>query len=190
MLIGFNGTDNLDIDRLTTMLEENRTLLNEIAIKESNSDGATLPKLLFDIVNQANKIEYEKTSNNNDNSDRKEKEEQNEKQIEEIKDKEKQEQIIENTVKVISAQEIIGNLPKVWRILIEFLNHQKVEQVQFKENGQNEECYKSIQTSSGTKSEISVSKTYLKLKVHIHILLFILYINFKSNFISYFIYQF
>lgn len=54
MLMGFNGTNNIDIDRLTTMLEENRTLLNDMATKEVNcSDGATLPKLLFELVQQA-----------------------------------------------------------------------------------------------------------------------------------------
>uniref|UniRef100_A0A1I8MI18 Uncharacterized protein n=1 Tax=Musca domestica TaxID=7370 RepID=A0A1I8MI18_MUSDO len=52
MVMGFNGKNNLDIDRLTTMLEENRTLLNDMATKEC-TDGATLPKLLFELVEQA-----------------------------------------------------------------------------------------------------------------------------------------
>lgn len=67
--------------------------------------------------------------------------------------------------KVASAQEIIGNLPKVWKVLMELLSHHKIEHVQFKENGIGEDCYKSVETPNGPKAELSVSKTYIKLKV-------------------------
>ncbi|XP_075153233.1 uncharacterized protein LOC142226879 [Haematobia irritans] len=66
--------------------------------------------------------------------------------------------------KVTSTQEIIGNLPKVWRVLMELLNHHHTDPVPFEENGKGEDCYKSVETPHGPKAELSVSKTYLKLK--------------------------
>ncbi|XP_055386507.1 repetitive organellar protein [Condylostylus longicornis] len=249
MLMGFNGNNCLDIDRLTVMLEENRTLLNEMATKEANYEGASLPKLLFDIVKQVNDnddtvdnslnivstVECPTTllndvqnKNNsitckdNENTLLQEvagtasldvKQEENlskskllseavkseslqmgllkgtttsdinsldskesSNSINESKEKDINPNSLEveqenacleeknNADRVVSAQEIIGNLPKVWRVIMELLNHQKIEKVDFVENGQNEECYKLIQTPNGTKSELSVSKTYIKLK--------------------------
>lgn len=291
MVMGFNGKNNLDIDRLTSMLEENRTLLNDMATKEC-SDGATLPKLLFELVEQssvaANKqqqqgskplspgeaaavqarIDVEQQS---DASASESDEDINEEGIaqkpkdtsarttttttttettlttEELQQNQaaasslpssttlqvpnsnaaddedevdaartlsqaanNNEKLIvsattirgttsttkkhrkisnanrkstatgsgnnTNTTtlklcdidvknKVTSAQEIIGNLPKVWRVLMELLNHHKIDPVQFEENGKGEDCYKSVETPNGPKAELSVSKTYLKLKV-------------------------
>lgn len=144
MLTGFNGVNNLDIDRLTTMLEENRTLLNEMATTETDSEGACLPKLLFEIVKEANN-EDDTSETLNESSDEMD--------------------AARSNLRLSSSQEIIGNLPKVWRVLMELLNHQKIAQVEFQENGQGEDCYKSIQTPTGPKVELSVSKTYIKLKV-------------------------
>lgn len=143
MLTGFNGVNNLDIDRLTTMLEENRTLLNEMATTETDSEGACLPKLLFEIVKEANN-EDDTSETLNESSDEMD--------------------AARSNLRLSSSQEIIGNLPKVWRVLMELLNHQKIAQVEFQENGQGEDCYKSIQTPTGPKVELSVSKTYIKLK--------------------------
>lgn len=315
MVMGFNGKNNLDIDRLTTMLEENRTLLNDMATKEC-TDGATLPKLLFELVEQASvgdqanekpatpchspiaskdmmvfkpvensslqqQEEDIRTSQTEDDD-----EEDNEdtvdngnmaivandnngsdvialasapmhshhpqnpleqQQVENIDEaptamsastdatvdtNEKVSVTLQQTKskklhhshhrkgststsstsngsaskkantssssnvngagaaaltsstagisparrtikfndsevmgKVTSTQEIIGNLPKVWRVLMELLNHHHIDPVQFEENGKGEECYKSVETPHGPKAELSVSKTYLKLKV-------------------------
>uniref|UniRef100_A0A1I8NLM5 Uncharacterized protein n=1 Tax=Stomoxys calcitrans TaxID=35570 RepID=A0A1I8NLM5_STOCA len=333
MVMGFNGKNNLDIDRLTTMLEENRTLLNDMATKEC-TDGATLPKLLFELVEQASVVDTandkEKTptplsmpgikemtmqtttAKNTDNvanaleessegGDDDEDEDysedatttnsQNEdavmdnecmsalaandgsdttpsatetaldqanhgeQQHQHDVDLPQQQQIMQGNVvaapsadvtteavaasinekvsvsqqqskgkkqhhhhshhrkgsnnssgnkkatastsssssvasddavalatsasptrrtmrfndaavvgKVTSTQEIIGNLPKVWRVLMELLNHHHTDPVPFEENGKGEDCYKSIETPQGPKAELSVSKTYLKLK--------------------------
>lgn len=273
MVMGFNGKNNLDIDRLATMLEENRTLLNDMATKEINcSDGATLPKLLFELVEQAavdanNKRSRSPTptmptgevdeeivgdvTNNvvctldslkntqdtvayNDNQSVVDSTqttqdvtvvdefagtdgtivtpnaEDNENANINInpagsnskKQHQRKSAIATNNCsnsktknitssasgaataavaasststfklhepevigKVASTQEIIGNLPKVWKVLMELLSHHKIEQVQFEENGASEDCYKSVETPNGTKAELSVSKTYIKLKV-------------------------
>lgn len=196
MLMGFNGKNNLNIDRLTSMLEENRTLLNEMTTKESNSDGARLPRLLFDLVEQAGgenstaastsnsskhspnattsdatdivasierpSLSKEPLHNGSDVVDGLCSEASSEDGTGTIKGCPIKQEIID---KVASAQEIIGNLPKVWKVLMELLSHHKIEKVQFKENGNSEDCYKSIETPNGPKAELSVSKTYIKLKV-------------------------
>lgn len=71
-----------------------------------------------------------------------------------------------------SAEEIVENLPKVWRVLIELLSHQKAPFNDLTDNITNEQnpCYKTIQTSKGPSSVLSVSQTFIRLKVHIYIL--------------------
>ncbi|KAI9586012.1 intracellular protein transport protein USO1 [Glossina fuscipes] len=254
MVLGFNGKNNLDIDRLTAMLEENRALLNELAVKELNcSDDATLPKLLFELVEQASvsndnnqqnnnscrnsnsttpevedvNIDWNNISNTNDNAtllctdgnDGNYAQDQQQQQLvsecgqgaialpkhctdEKIivsanvaaantgKTGKKLHRKNSNNKKATSTattqssttvllnlhdspnlvskfatvEEIIDNLPKVWRVLMELLSHHQTEQVQFDENGKGEDCYKSAETSNSCKGELSVSKTYLKLK--------------------------
>lgn len=251
MVMGFNGKNNLDIDRLTTMLEENRTLLNDMATKEF-TDGATLPKLLFELVEQASTTTPDDSNKSQPASTKQlsrsptpslseesntAMEEENEQatltsNVEHIftttqaaaepqtpvtpsnmetvnaitaatdsvdgkvmaalpntKLKKHHRKTSSNNNrksssntcgtaaatmkfhdaeiigKVTSAQEIIGNLPKVWRVLMELLSHHKIDPVQFEENGKGEDCYKSVETPNGPKAELSVSKTYLKLKV-------------------------
>lgn len=250
--MGFNGKNNLNIDRLTKMLEENRTLLNEMTTKESNSDGARLPRLLFDLVEQAgggNSISNSCKHNPNattveiptasdatdvdaierpslskepryngsdvvdglyshslaqaDNGT----DDDTDAAVatatpvvvvggdvtaassttskEDIEDDEEtkgcpiKQEIID---KVASAQEIIGNLPKVWKVLMELLSHHKIEKVQFKENGNSEDCYKSIETPNGPKAELSVSKTYIKLKVRKRFLLFLFFVFIANSY--------
>lgn len=252
MVMGFHGKNNLDIDRLAIMLEENRTLLNDMATKEANcSDGATLPKLLFELVEQAavgSKANSRSSSpgaeEEQDEGCTNEGEGQAERgthslgadesievatyneadglrdtlavtQDDTLEGEEIPNENIENDTdkttishnntsennfkihhqprrsppkkmkktcafsstsptlkfhqpevlgKVASTQEIIGNLPKVWKVLMELLSHHKTEQVQFEENGAGEDCYKSVETPNGVKAELSVSKTYIKLK--------------------------
>lgn len=113
LLMGFNGGNDINIDKLTNMLEDHRDLLNDITNRELTKEGAAaLPKLLFDLVNQS-KEQQEPLDSTSDNdgiaAD------------------------VEAALKpsVTSAQEIINNLPKVWKVLIELLNHQKAETVNF-----------------------------------------------------------
>ncbi|XP_067623109.1 uncharacterized protein [Eurosta solidaginis] len=269
MVMGFNGENNLDIDRLTMMLEENRGLLNDMATKEVNcTDGATLPKLLFELVEQAaissckvfedNKRSPTPTTTTNDFSASEEEEDSamqqttpnrvdnasaaikqnlvdeeeatasgsiSHSEVADTDDNNTYSKIIQLPASVANAtnpcgsrkhhrksasnriklpvttaavdcnnsylnvggatarsssalktdeaevmskfattQEIIGNLPKVWKVLMELLSHHKIERVQFEEHGAGEDCYKSIETANGPKTELSVSKTYIKLK--------------------------
>ncbi|XP_017465483.1 PREDICTED: uncharacterized protein LOC108358589 [Rhagoletis zephyria] len=242
--MGFNGENNLDIDRLTMILEDNRGLLNDMTTKEANcSDGAMLATLLFELVEQAaiggnaeggirsptptsiyitegdeefdqhrgapvriysvdeikehnfkeedtspsriTALDIAATGHNNPND----------KTVKAIptaapttsccrrhhcnstgnrmklpaanattESPTMQIHDPEAMSKVATTQEIIGNLPKVWKVLIELLSHHKTERVEFEEHGASEDCYKSAETANGQKAELSVSKTYIKLK--------------------------
>lgn len=115
LLAGFNGSNDIDIDKLTSMLEENRDLLNDITSKEYCKEGAAqIPKLIFDLVSQADKKE-ENSENENSTVDSAEPSTSTDEP---------------KTNKVSSAQEIIHNLPKVWRVLNELLNHQQMKPVE------------------------------------------------------------
>lgn len=118
--MGFNGGNDINIDKLSNMLEDNRDLLNDITNREVCKDGAAaLPKLLFDLVTQADENYVDKDDASGSSS-----EPQNADEV-----------VTENEEKcksnVSTAQEICLNLPKVWKVLIELLNHQKTEQVTF-----------------------------------------------------------
>lgn len=63
-----------------------------------------------------------------------------------------------------TAEEIVENLPKVWRVLMELLSHQAaVEDLPEKITT----CYKLVQTKSGPVEVPSVSQTYIRLKVSV-----------------------
>ncbi|XP_030383453.1 putative ciliary rootlet coiled-coil protein 2 [Scaptodrosophila lebanonensis] len=235
MVMGFNGKNNLDIDRLTKMLEENRDLLNEMTQAEGScSDGATLPKLLFELVEQAAMSEAKdksrsvtptptpmptsmpnispeesnasatgdtvaadagkvgmpsgcgsssgsgsvsdsassaaviaseditdfagcaRTSSSSNIGGIKKHRRRSGAAAVSLKSHEP-----EIMGKVATAQEIIGNLPKVWKVLMELLSHHKIERVQFEELPATADVQKA--TNSKT-PELSVSKTYIKLK--------------------------
>lgn len=114
--MGFNGGNDIDIDKLTHMLEDHRDLLNDITNREMTKEGAaTLPKLLFDLVTQSRDDHQPSFSGDS------------------VPEDDNLTTEIETVIKptVTSAQEIIHNLPKVWKVLIELLNHQKTEQVNF-----------------------------------------------------------
>lgn len=120
------------------MLEQNRDLLNEMAIKEDYEgidEGSFLPKLLYDLFIQANQPPSEEDQ--------------------EVKSS-------ENSC-VSSPEEIAEKLPKVWRVLIELLSHHK-KLSEEEEDRVVVDCYKSVQTPNGTQSVLSVSKTFIKLK--------------------------
>lgn len=130
LLAGFNGNNSIDIDKLTAMLEENRDLLNDITSKENCKEGAAqIPKLIFDLVSQA-----DKKPDDTESAD-----ESSQAESSMFVDECAGAASIEaagtddaTTSKVTSAQEIIHNLPKVWRVLIELLNHQQLKPVPLK----------------------------------------------------------
>lgn len=101
------------------MLEENRDLLNDMTNRECSQEGAAqLPKILFDLVSQAN--DSEAASMVELNAD------------EQKATSTSGAMAAEVSSKITSAQEIINNLPKVWKVLMELLNHQKMTPVEFK----------------------------------------------------------
>jgi hypothetical protein len=138
VLLGFNANGSyIDIDKLVNMLEQNRDLLNEMAIKENYEgidEGYFLPKLLYDVFVQANQ-----TANEG-------------------------EQMSSTSTKneINSPEEIVEKLPKVWRVLTELLSHHK--KLSDEEERVLDNCYKSIQTPAGAQNVLSVSKTFIKLK--------------------------
>lgn len=137
ILFGFNANGSyIDIDKLVNMLEQNRDLLNEMAIKENYEgidEGYFLPKLLYDVFVQANQNAGEgQTSSTSAKNE------------------------------INSPEEIVEKLPKVWRVLSELLSHHK--KLSDEEERVLDNCYKSIQTPTGTQNVLSVSKTFIKLK--------------------------
>lgn len=62
-----------------------------------------------------------------------------------------------------TAEEIVENLPKVWKVLIELLSHQTAPDENSPEKVTT--CYKSVETKSGPVLVPSVSQTYIRLKV-------------------------
>ncbi|XP_053597070.1 cingulin-like protein 1 isoform X2 [Microplitis demolitor] len=139
MLLSASSAD-MDLDRLTQLLQENHELISEMA-REEGSEAAALPKLLLDLVEQVEGRDKSKTSD-----------------IETEKKDEDQEENIAN------------NLPKVWRVLLELLS---CHAVQGSTSGSSEPvslstdpnvCYKSVDTPTGPRLVISVSKTYIRLK--------------------------
>ncbi|KAH8327841.1 hypothetical protein KR067_000929, partial [Drosophila pandora] len=225
LIMGFNGKSNLDIDRLNQMLEENRQLLNQMTQAEGScSDGATLPKLLFELVEQATG-HGDSPDESSDKSRSATPTPTNTPMAtnEDTTDSCKPETAAtvgtgtegeggavgavagvikkyrkrssggagaaggtaaslkshepEIMGKVASAQEIIGNLPKVWKVLMELLSHHKIERVQFEELPSSSGGVPSSTSVSGRDAgiavggdthrkppELSVSKTYIKLK--------------------------
>ncbi|KAK4873107.1 hypothetical protein RN001_015136 [Aquatica leii] len=137
ILISFNNGQEVDLDKLIKTLEENHDLLTDIVSNEEcNQASSALPKILLDLVNQvsdSNSNQQEQNASGNE----------------------------QQTLN--SATEIVENLPKVWRILIELLSHQSAPISVLNENDPNS-CYKSVQTPSGPTLVLSVSKTFIRLK--------------------------
>lgn len=145
MLFDFNACgSNIDIDKLCKMLEQNRDLLNEMAIKEDYSgidEGYFLPKLLYDLFLQVNQSTSSQSNDDNAATDATE---------------------IEKSREISTPEEIALKLPKVWRVLHElFSHHNKLNDEEVRVL---DDCYKSIQTASGPQAVLSVSKTFLKLR--------------------------
>ncbi|XP_046968002.1 reticulocyte-binding protein homolog 1-like [Vanessa cardui] len=142
VLLGYKNKQ--DLDKLVHRLEENHGLLTQMAGREDGSEVSTeLPKLLLEIVSQIDEKDNndlnminEETSSNAENDS----------------------QNIVNT----TPEEIVENLPKVWRVLMELLSHQSEADTNTSEKVTT--CYKSVETKSGPVLVPSVSQTYIRLK--------------------------
>lgn len=109
----------------------------------SHEGAAQLPKLLFDLVTQADQCDSVASTSDAEDASA---------------------PSTSSKPPMSSAQDIVNNLPKVWKVLIELLNHQEVKPVEIAEDGSSEDCYNSVQTPTGPQLVLSVSKTYIKLK--------------------------
>ncbi|KAI4502301.1 hypothetical protein M0802_002213 [Mischocyttarus mexicanus] len=130
MLLGASSAD-MDLDRLSQLLQENRDLITDIA-RDNCTEAAALPKLLLDLVEQVDGNKGLQKRNEDDQQ----------------------------------HEEIAHNLPKVWRVLLELLScHAAASQnASAASSSDSNSCYKSVDTPSGPKLVISVSKTYIHLK--------------------------
>ncbi|XP_065081380.1 myosin heavy chain, non-muscle [Ochlerotatus camptorhynchus] len=146
-LLGMNRKQtagSVKLDKLAEVLQENRGLLIEMTKEESETIdlGAFLPRALYDLVAEVD--EENPDANESETST---------------------EDGALTQVQNASPEQIADKLPKVWRVLIELVNHhERVPQVPFVENGESEDCFKTEMTKNGSKTVVSVSKTYLKLK--------------------------
>ncbi|KAF5300703.1 hypothetical protein FQA39_LY11065 [Lamprigera yunnana] len=143
ILISFNSGQEVDLEKLIKTLEENHDLLTDIVLNEEcDQASSALPKVLLDLVNQMND-----TLGINSNQ----------------REQQQQQGNVPTEQTLNSASEIVQNLPKVWRVLIELLSHQTAPVSVLSDNEQNS-CYKSVQTPTGTTLVLSVSKTFIRLK--------------------------
>lgn len=64
-----------------------------------------------------------------------------------------------------SAEEIVENLPKVWRVLIELLSHHVAPVNALSDDDDTDNpCYKTVETPKGPSVVLSVSQTFIRLK--------------------------
>uniref|UniRef100_A0A182PX29 Uncharacterized protein n=1 Tax=Anopheles epiroticus TaxID=199890 RepID=A0A182PX29_9DIPT len=143
---------DINIDKLAAVLEENRDLLIEMTKDEAETidTGAFLPRALYDLITEVDEAS-EPSVNDGTEQDEVEADASGEDEF--------------TDVQKASPEQIADKLPKVWRVLIELVNHQeRAQPVPFVEGGESEECLKSEQTRNGPKTVVSVSKTYIKLK--------------------------
>ncbi|XP_025266487.1 putative protein tag-278 isoform X2 [Camponotus floridanus] len=145
MLLGASSAD-MDLDRLTQLLQENHDLISDIA-KEESTEAAALPKLLLDLVEQ---VEGGKTS---------QKQVDDENNVGNVSEADRKEDDLQE-------EDIAHNLPKVWRVLLELLSCHAVTSpsVSVASCSDPNSCYKSVDTPAGPRLVISVSKTYIRLK--------------------------
>ncbi|XP_011163659.2 WEB family protein At4g27595, chloroplastic isoform X2 [Solenopsis invicta] len=145
MLLGASSAD-MNLDRLTQLLQENHDLISDIAKKES-TEAAALPKLLLDLIEQTEGSKASEKCANEENSAE---------NITEVNRKEDD----------LQEEHIAHNLPKVWRVLLELLSCHAVTSpsISVASCSDPNSCYKSVDTPAGPRLVISVSKTYIRLK--------------------------
>ncbi|XP_050312067.1 uncharacterized protein LOC126747453 [Anthonomus grandis grandis] len=138
ILLGFNSTQDIDLDKLTKNLEDHHALLQTIITTPESS--SKLPKVLLDLVHQVHNTTQDSKLET----------------IMEESESPAQDQIN-------SVEEIVQLLPKVWRVLIELLSHHKVPENVICEDS-SDACYKTVQTPKGPSVVLSVSQTFIRLK--------------------------
>ena len=170
MLVGSTASD-MDLDKLTRLLQENHDLISEITIKEDSSEAAAiLPKLLLDLVAQVGSGTASTSS-----SPTGERIDDNQPElnihtsplvpdltVEDVP--EANSKSSEECVSSIAAEDIALNLRKVWKVLMELLSHHVPPSGVGDHGDSKSSCYKSVDTPSGPRLVISVSKTFLHLK--------------------------
>ncbi|XP_058057364.1 uncharacterized protein LOC131208583 [Anopheles bellator] len=152
--------NEINIDKLAAVLEENRALLIAMTKDEAETvdTGAFLPRALYDLIAEVD----EEANVESEIADAPPKEDAT---VEADSEGSGAEDAEFTDVQKASPEQIADKLPKVWRVLIELVNHQeRAQPVPFVEGGESEECLQSVQTRNGPKTVVSVSKTYIKLK--------------------------
>lgn len=112
------------------MLEQNRGLLNEMTLKETYEgidESSFLPKMLYDLFLQVNQSSNKDVAEQSEN---------------------------EKITKLNTPEEIASKLPKVWRVIMEFLNHNQLEV----------EEKSVLEEPPQTQTVLSVSKTFIRLQ--------------------------
>ncbi|GBP71994.1 hypothetical protein EVAR_38673_1 [Eumeta japonica] len=150
VLLGFKNDQNLDT--LIHRLKEHQGILTHMAKRENGSEtSSALPRVLLQLVSQIEDssakidIDYEDPLVPNTTK--------------------RQEIINENSEDKsspvnIAPEEIVKNLPKVWRVLMELLCHQNDANT----TETPATCFKSVETTTGPVLVPSVSQTYIRLK--------------------------
>ncbi|KAF7282782.1 hypothetical protein GWI33_001930 [Rhynchophorus ferrugineus] len=152
ILLGFNNNQDIDLDKLMVTLKDHHELLQNMVVSElSSASSSALPKVLLDLVSQVSAQEH---CDRDDNSSYK-----LETIVEESESQTPSDQIN-------SVEEIVELLPKVWRVLIELLSHQKAPTniLTHEATSQDDPCYKTVQTPKGPSLVVSVSQTFIRLK--------------------------
>ncbi|XP_017888682.1 putative leucine-rich repeat-containing protein DDB_G0290503 [Ceratina calcarata] len=143
MLLGANSAD-MDLDRLTQLLQENHDLICDMA-REEGTEAAALPKLLLDLIEQVEGNKGPQKHSESDNAADSETEKKDDD---------------------LQQEDIAHNLPKVWRVLLELLSchAEGAPSTSAASFSDPNICYKSVDTPAGPRLVISVSKTYIRLK--------------------------
>nr|CAD7267920.1 unnamed protein product [Timema shepardi] len=164
-----SSTADIDLDKLTRLLQENHNLISEMTMKEEGKEtAACLPKLLLDLIvevdNNSNAIDSLPSEDLDKATDveettTEEQKENKQRPCSSCEENGKGEDCIHN----LAAEDIASNLPKVWKVLTELLSHHVTPTERPSEDSK-DVCYKSVDTPFGPRLVISVSKTYLRLK--------------------------
>jgi hypothetical protein len=137
---GGRSAPMMDFDKLIVVLEEHRGLLNDITMDDDSFEGAAyFPKLLYDLINQNDEEKHE---------------------VEDVEVPQEGTEAAASTPRSVKISEIAEKLPKVWRILIELLSHQKENTAVAIDS----DAIDASEVASAS-TRISVSKTFIKLKV-------------------------
>ncbi|KAK7862897.1 hypothetical protein R5R35_011605 [Gryllus longicercus] len=159
------GSSEMDLDRLTKLLQENHDLITEITTKGNceSEITASLPKLLLDLVSRAENTENiagdkESSDQISDNASCSTSfnAEQNEATVPFVS--------VNTNGSPLAMQDISSNLPKVWKVLLELVSHHVPSPSEETEDDSKTSCYKRVDTPHGPKNVISVSKTFLRLR--------------------------